>query len=71
MHHGASKNKIYDSELFIKKMWKIDKHTRKEKLFSPMNLDPPPKINLFFYVFFQKNLFIRLRIYIYIQIELV
>ena len=56
LHHGASKNKIYDSELFIKK-WKIDQHTPKaqRKFFSPMNLDPPQKKNLFFYIFFSKD----------------
>jgi hypothetical protein len=40
-----------------------------QTFFLPMNRTSPPQKNLFFVVFFEKNLFIRLRIYI--QIELV
>jgi hypothetical protein len=56
--HGASKNKILDIKLFIKK--KSEKLTtrpqeRKENLFSPVNLDPLPHKNLFFLIFFSKK----------------
>ena len=51
LFHGASKNKIYDSQLNIKN-WKIYQQTPKAQ-------------RKFVYVFFQKNLFTRLRIYIY------
>jgi len=62
MHHGASKNKIYDSELFIKKKWKIDQLTPK----AQRKFYPPPQKNLFFYVFFSKNFVYSIKdIYIY------
>jgi hypothetical protein len=63
--HGASKNKIYDSELFIKKKWKINQLTPKEqRKFFFMNLEPPPKKNLVF--FFKKfSLYYSIKAYIY------
>ena len=59
-----TKNKIYDSELFKKKKWKIDQHTPKaqRKIFFTYEFGPTTKKNLFYV--FQKNLFIRLKIYI-------
>ena len=50
MYHEVSKNKTYDSELFIKKSGKLTNwpQKRKENFFSPMNLDPLPQKNLFF-----------------------
>jgi hypothetical protein len=55
--HGASKNKISDIELFIKKRKLTTRPQKpKENLFSPMNLDTPPNKKLF--LFFQKILFI-------------
>ena len=67
MYQEASKNKTYDSELFIKKSVKLTiwPQKRKENFFSPMNLDPLPQKIYFSKFFFQKILFIRLRIYIY------
>ena len=69
--HGASKNKIYDNELFKKKSGKLTNipQKRKENLFSLMNLDPPPNKN-YFSRFFSKSFVYSLKD-IYIQIELV
>ena len=42
MYHGASKNKIYDSELFMKKKWKIDQLAPKaqRKFFFTLEFGP-------------------------------
>jgi hypothetical protein len=67
-----SKNKIYDSELFIKKKWKIDQHTPKaqRKIFFTYEFGLNTKKHLFFYVFFSKSFVYSIK-EIYIQIELV
>ena len=70
--HGASKNKIYDSELFIKKKWKIDQHTPKaqRKIFFTYEFGPTTKKKFIFLCFFSKK-FVNSIKDIYIQIELV
>ena len=63
--HGASKNKIYDSELFIKKKWKINQLTTKaqRKFFFTYEFGPTTTKKFIFFLNFVY--IIRLIKYIY------
>ena len=55
--HGTSKNKIYDSELFMKKKGKIDQLTPKaqRKIFFTYEFGPTTTKKLIFLSFFYKK----------------